>query len=337
MKKILLLLLLVVNYSFAQEFQPFVFKPQETDFSALERGFERQEKGMREADEQFSKLIIMLSEYGMQLNNDKNTLDWFNNFKNKIQKEYYSIPFDWSLRLRYAIRMQGEIACNLELMARIRTTNEYKSIINNILERNDLSQNQKKEWILNHPYYFIPILNQKNEIIGGKLGTKEEFDSYNAEVARRARIKQEKEKAQEEARLYAMTHPFDNYDYSQYDRIIDNPQYTCYYSYFYDGVMITRIALSPKETRIELMRHYTDGCQSCSIKKETYIKAPGTKYLPLLRVENIPIYPQEIKFKKTGEILKFALIFPPLPAQTKKFKLTDIYTKGLKFKNIYLQ
>ena len=184
MKKLLLIMLGVANCAFAQ-YRPSVFqgstmnfKPR--DYSILQRGLDRAEKRMNEASEQYLKLCRLLGEYEMQLHNDTDTRTWFSNYKKEIIKKYDSLIEDnrWGEAGRYAVREIGRIATDSELMARIRTAREYDAIVASIQERTDMTQEEKRNWILDYPYCFIPIVDSSGNIIGGRLGSKEELQEY---------------------------------------------------------------------------------------------------------------------------------------------------------------
>lgn len=339
MRKAFLLLSMVTTCAYAQfqpaQFQPFVYKPIKQDYTILQQSLEKLERVSNEANEQYSKLQLLLAEYGSKLYNDEETLLWFDDYKKKIARSYESMrglgPYD---ARRYAIRKQGEIANDPELMARIRTANEYQAAVQSIRQCSDMSLQEKTDWIANHPYCFIPIANGEGEIIGGKLGTKAELEAYKAEVQRKARLLEE----QNRARLYAMAHPFDNFDYARYDKVIDYPQYRFYptpYS-ISDGLRISRIALSSTETRVEF--EFTNTVfDRFNVKRGTYIKASGTNKLEFKRAENVAIDPYMSTFEKSGEILKFALIFPAIPPKTKSFLIAEQDKKGWKFKDIKIR
>lgn len=336
MKKLSFLFLLITNYCYAQYIP---FNLQRSDNAAiLQQSFEQMERRQNEANVQYSKLQMMLAEYGSQLKNDEATLIWFDQYKRNIASSFSSLSsLGWGDARDYAIRKQGEIANDPELMARIRTAKEYNAAVKNIQERKDMSQEDKQEWQLNHPYCFIPIMNSDDKIIGGKLGTKAELGAFYAEVERKAKLAEEQEKA----RLYAMSHPFDDFDYSRYDKVIDFPQYKYYSSYYrystyQQEVTITRVALSSTETRIE-MEWYNSSYDWCNVERGTYIKASGTDKLSFIKADNIAISPSRSTFKKSGEILKFALIFPPLPKKAKTFTLAEPDKRGWKCKDIKIQ
>lgn len=334
MRKAFLLLSMVTTCAYAQ-FQPNVYKPIEQDYTILQRSLEKLDRVSNEANEQYSKLQLLLAEYGGKLYNDEETLLWFDDYKKNIERGYESMrelgPYD---ARRYAISKQGEIATDPELMARIRTANEYQTAVQSIRQRSDMSQQEKTDWITDHPYCFIPVANGDGKIIGGKLGTKAELEAYKAEVQRKARLLEE----QNRARLYAMAHPFDSFDYTHYDKVIDNPQYRFYPTSSSDGLRISRIALSSTETRVEF-EFINTVFNRFNVERGTYIKASGTNKLALIRAENVAIAPSMSKFEKSGEILKFALIFPAIPQKAKSFLIAEQDKKGWgwKFKDIKIQ
>lgn len=333
MKKLVILFLAIANSAFAQ-YVPFNLQRRD-NIDVLQQSLDKLDRVGNEATEQYSKLQLLLAEYGGKLNNDEETLLWFDDYKNKIERSYESMrslgPYD---ARDYAIRKQGEIANDPELMARIRTANEYQAALQSIRQRSDMSQQEKADWIAEHPYCFIPIANSEGKIIGGKLGTKAELEAYKAEVQRKARLLEE----QNRARLYAMAHPFDNLDYSRYDKVIDNPQYKFYPTWYgnSDRLRVCRIALSSTETRVEF-EYINTVYNRFNVERGTYIKASGSNKLAFTRAENIAIAPSNSTFEKSGEILKFALIFPAIPQKAKSFTIAEPDKKGWKFKDIKVQ
>jgi len=334
MRKAIFLLSMFTTCAYAQ-FQPYVYEPRQQNYTILQQSLDKLDRIGNEATEQYSKLQLLLAEYGGKLYNDEETLLWFDNYKKGIERSYESIrslgPYD---ARDYAIRKQGEIANDPELMARIRTANEYHEAVQRVQQRSDMSQQEKKDWISEHPYCFIPIANSDGKIIGGKLGTKSELEAYKVEVQRKVRLLED----QNRARLHAMAHPFDNFDYGSYDKVIDNPQYKFYptpYS-ISDGLRICKIALSSTETRVEF--EFTNTVYNrFNVERGTYIKASGTNKLAFIRAENIAIAPSYSIFEKYGEILKFALIFPAIPQKAKSFFIAEPDKKGWKFKDIKVQ
>ncbi len=129
------------------------------------------------ANDEYQALLLELSEYLDKLNNDKETLSWFNDYKQSITDSFNSmVKFDPAGARNYCIKMKGEVALNSELRARVRTSEEYKEEMRYIKYRSDLSEAEKKEYIENHPYVFIPIYDDDHKVIGGRLGTKQELN-----------------------------------------------------------------------------------------------------------------------------------------------------------------
>ncbi len=334
-----LFMLMAFHYSFAQwtTFTPQVYRPVQPDYSILQRSLEKIEQRRNEANEQYSRLMMLLGEYGMQLNGDEQTLIWFDNYKKDIQKSFNSLSAIgcWGKARNYVVRKQGEIANDPELQARIKTAQEYRATVANMQGRSDMSQEEKRKWIINNPYCFVAVKNNDDKVIGGRLGSKAELEQQLREieeqrlaVERQARIEAELEKT----RLYNMSHPFDDYDYSSYYKVIDYPLYK--QSRDNSDIVITRIALSSSETRVEM--ELTSYYAWCSIDYHTYIKPSSGSKLYLTSVDNIAISPSRVEFKNAGEKLKFALTFPALPSKAKSFTLSESVKDGWKFKNIGL-
>lgn len=338
MKKLLLGFLICINTgSYAQyaTFTPQVYQPVQHDNSILQRSLEQIERRNIEANEQYKKLQLLLAEYAGKLYNDEETLNWFSNYRKSISEAFGTLMGIGADEARnYAIRKQGELLLEPELNARIRTANEYVEMRQAIYNNSELSWKEKDEWRENHPYCFVPIKDGEGQVIGGRLGSKSEYDDI---LLRKERERQEAErqaKLQEEMesnRLYNMLHPFDDYDYSAYYKVISYPQI----KKGVEDIFVTKVALSDSETRVEfeLYAQY----QWCAIQRGTFIKTSGSKNLQLLKADNIAISPYRTEFGKPGERLKFALTFPPLPSTAKSFTIEEPIKDGWKFKDIKLK
>lgn len=161
-------------------YRPSVFQRspiKAQDYSILERSLGKMEESMNEATEQYLKLCKILVEYEIQLYNDVETRSWFSNYKKKIKQQFESLSDEgrWGEARNYAVRQIGRIATDSELMARISTAREYETIIEDLQKRTDMTQEDKRNWILDHPYCFIPIVDSSGNIIGGRLGTSAEL------------------------------------------------------------------------------------------------------------------------------------------------------------------
>lgn len=149
-------------------FQPQTFQPQTTDYSRLERSFQQQENRSNIAYQKYSELAQLIGEKRQKISNDKETLEWFsNNIDTKLKDVRVSLEVaDYQGAIERATRAMGDINSNTELIRRIQTYEEYKSIVQSVQTRTDLSYQQKQEWMNRYTYKFVPILNIEGKIIG---------------------------------------------------------------------------------------------------------------------------------------------------------------------------
>lgn len=141
----------------------------------------------------------------------------------------------------------------------------------------------------------------------------------------------------EQQRIYEYTHPFDNFSYKEYSKVINNPSYESKAGH----IRITKVALSSSETRVEFKVTNRDG-DKCfgwvSIDPCTYIYIPSLKRkVPMASVQNISVSPSETYFHFNDEELVFALIFPALPANIRTFNLIESESSNWKFYNVRIR
>ena len=105
-------------------------------------------------------------------------------------------------------------------------------------------------------------------------------------------------------------------DYSGYRYMKENPIYT---SKKNGTGRILRVACSATETRVEIECEALKANSGASIPGNTYIKGNRGGKLELTGVENITIAPATISIPWPYQKLRFALIFPPLPADATEF------------------
>lgn len=339
MKKFSIVLLFVANYTYAQisTFKPQVYKPVQEDYSILQRSLEKLEHRKNEANEQYSRLQMLLAEYGSKLYYDEATLAWFDEYNRTIKADFYSLSaLGWGEARDFAIRKQGEIANDPELIARIRTSIEYIEKTKAIEGNTEMNREQKNEWRINHPYCFVPIKNGEGRVIGGRLGSKAELEEQKREKEKQQREAEERARKLEQMekdRIYKMEHPFDDFNYSSYETVVTYP----FCKKCPEGMTVTKVALSSSETRVEMEYRASFSNQWVNFARDTYIELSGCNILYLVRADNIAYYPSKSVFKNSGEILKFALIFPPLPINTKYFSVMEPDKNGYKFKKIKLK
>lgn len=318
MKKFLLLSVLFSFNCFAQ------------DYSILQKSLEMMEQRHYRAEEECAKLQKVLGEIRVQLNSDSETLIWFEDYSQKTLgqvKQCINVG-DYGTAINWAIRMQGEVVYDPEVAARIRTSQEYASMKQNVIVRLDWSNEDKKTWLEDHPYCFVAIKNKDEKVISGRLGTKQELElqiKMRKEKERVAKLMEEKEKE----RKYQWAHGLDNFDYSQYEQVFNNP--SCKQKI--DNFVITCVALSPKETRIEMEYNAAIYSDILSID-DMYIKVKGSELLKPIETDNFPSSTGKVKFNNRGEVLKFAIVFPPLPEKTKSFSIVNYNESDWVFKDV---
>ena len=96
---------------------------------------------------------------------------------------------------------------------------------------------------------------------------------------------------------------------------------------------IIRVSCSDTETRIELECEATSPDYDIYIQPGTYIKGKGSGKLKLSAVENITTGPARTRIAWPFQKLRFALIFPALPATAEVFDLIEP-SSDWKFKDI---
>lgn len=163
---------LSVNYVNAQfrptVFTPVEYKPQYTDYSTLERSFQQQENRSNMAYQKYSELAQLIGEKRSKISNDKETLLWFSsNIDRKLEDVKTSLSVgDYQGAIERATCAMGDVISDIELTRRIQTYEEYKSTVEYIKGRADLSYQQKQEWLDTYMYKFVPIYNSTGEVIG---------------------------------------------------------------------------------------------------------------------------------------------------------------------------
>ena len=186
------------QYGFQVEpFQAVPFEPGERpNIKILESSLDEIENNKTEAYQRLSSLEIFIAEYRLKINQDYESLDWFEQFRNNYVSDIKSLITYGLYRdaIYAAIEYKGEIANNAELLARIRTSAEYKDRIYYIQSRSDIDWDTKQQLIEETPYCFVPYKNEWGEIIGGRLGSAQELTQQRIV----AKLEAEKRKQEDE-------------------------------------------------------------------------------------------------------------------------------------------
>lgn len=110
-------------------------------------------------------------------------------------------------------------------------------------------------------------------------------------------------------------------DYSKYRFTLQNPISRGKKSNY--NTKIVRVSCSDTETRIELETESDEPGDALYIKPQTYIKSKHSDKLRLSSVENITVAPTLTRIPWPYQKLRFALIFPALPAEDGEFDLIE--------------
>lgn len=110
-------------------------------------------------------------------------------------------------------------------------------------------------------------------------------------------------------------------DYSAYRFMRENP--ICQAKKMRTDTRIIRVCLSDKETRIEFEceNPYCPGAVSAHPK--TYIKGNKGGKLSIVGTDNVVLAPGKVIVPFPYQKLRYALIFPPLPAEATSFEVAD--------------
>lgn len=110
-------------------------------------------------------------------------------------------------------------------------------------------------------------------------------------------------------------------DYSAYRFMRENP--ICQAKKMRTETRIIRVCLSDKETRIEFEceNPYCPGAVSAHPK--TYIKGNKGGKLSIVGTDNVVLAPGKVIVPFPYQKLRYALIFPPLPAEATSFEVAD--------------
>ena len=159
-------------------FQPTVFnaldyKPAEIDYSPLAKSFALQEERKERAAQQQSIVKQTLGKVREQLHEDEETAGWFNNYTKNIENDINNAVSvgDYSNALIKATNAAGNILNDPEVIARIRTNQEYEEelkVQQARRDRGDISQDTYAWWVKENPYKFVPITDDNGNVTGSQ-------------------------------------------------------------------------------------------------------------------------------------------------------------------------
>lgn len=171
------------------QFTPVVFegatyKPEQEDISLLANSLAKLEERERTANEKISAMDVAFGDIRSKLHQDKDTLQWFNDFSNKYKDQVtsYARLGDYGNAINAAIRLGGEAANDAELIGRLKTSQQYKELDDAQRARinKGITPDTYNWWKKTHKYNHVNIYDDYGNIIGAEeIDTTVPYDDIN--------------------------------------------------------------------------------------------------------------------------------------------------------------
>lgn len=159
------------------QFTPVVFegatyKPEQEDMSLLANSLARLEERERTANEKISAMDVAFGDIRSKLHQDKDTLQWFNDFSNKYKDQVasYARLGDYGNAINAAVRLGGEAANDAELIGRLKTSQQYKELDDAQRARinKGITQDTYNWWKNTHKYNHVNIYDDYGNVVGAE-------------------------------------------------------------------------------------------------------------------------------------------------------------------------
>ena len=158
-------LLFIPNKIFAQyqptTFNGYVSQGQVYDTRVLQKNIKERDNYIEKTYDKYAELIKLIGKKRMEMSPDSESSIWF---EKNIEKYLTEVDDEikkgnYGTAYTTIIRRIGDVYSNIELSERIRIYKEYKETVEYITHRQDLSSEQKKEWMEKYKYKFVPMYN----------------------------------------------------------------------------------------------------------------------------------------------------------------------------------
>lgn len=151
------------------KFNPVYATPSTPDVSILRNSLNEREKRKEKAINSYSELAELASSYIDMLYQDEETLIWYQNLINPMLNQVKEDidEGNYSNAIINASTFKTSLKTNSELRSRVSVCNEYNTVRDMVISRNDLTSEQKQKWLDTYLYKFVPIIHN-NIIIGAK-------------------------------------------------------------------------------------------------------------------------------------------------------------------------
>ena len=153
-------------------FQGVSFTSQAPDMNILARSLAQAEERHDKAIEKKSEIDKTLAGLEAKLHNDKETQQWFANYKDNIEKQIQDEVNNgnYGSAIRVATGFAGSILKDPAMQGRIRAEESYQQEVKRQQERRDrkeISQNTYDWWLASNPYKYQDNYDSEGNIIGG--------------------------------------------------------------------------------------------------------------------------------------------------------------------------
>lgn len=153
-------------------FQGVSFTPQAPDMNILARSLAQAEERHNKAVEKRSEIDKTLAGLEAKLHNDKETQQWFANYKDNIERQIQDEVNNgnYGSAIRVATGLAGSILRDPAMQGRIRAEESYQQEVKTQQARRDkgeISQNTYDWWLASNPYKYQDNYDSEGNIIGG--------------------------------------------------------------------------------------------------------------------------------------------------------------------------
>lgn len=153
-------------------FTPVVYTPQKADMNILANSLAKLEERQEKAVEKQGAVDVALANIETKLHNDKDTQQWFSNYKDDIQKQIQSQvdTGDYGNAIRVATKLASKVLLDPAVQGRVKAEEKYQQEIKTQQARRDkgeISQNTYDWWLSNNPYKYKDTYDDNGNIIGG--------------------------------------------------------------------------------------------------------------------------------------------------------------------------
>ena len=158
------------------QFTPVVFegatyKPEQEDMSLLANSLAKLEERERTANEKISAMDVAFGDIRSKLHQDKDTLQWFNDFSNKYKDQVasYARLGDYGNAINAAVRLGGEAANDAELIGRLKTSKQYEDLdaAQRARINKGITQDTYNWWKKTHKYNHVNIYDDTGTVVVG--------------------------------------------------------------------------------------------------------------------------------------------------------------------------